>query len=125
MGHDVFYDISCCSVQEEISCFSQCIFSQFLLPPANEVWAKVIFSEACVKNSVHRGWGLSQCMLGYHLPNQAPPLGPGTSRTRHPPTRHRLDQAPPLQRRLGDTVNERAICILLECNLVDLGFGLV
>ena len=25
------------------------------LPPANEVWGKVIFSEACVKNSVHRG----------------------------------------------------------------------
>ena len=32
------------------------------LPPANEVWGKVIFSEACVKNSVHRGvpgWGVS------------------------------------------------------------------
>ena len=28
-----------------------------LLPPANEVWGKVIFSEACVKNSVHRGGG--------------------------------------------------------------------
>ena len=27
------------------------------LPSANEVWGKVIFSEACVKNSVHgRGW---------------------------------------------------------------------
>ena len=26
-----------------------------LLPPANEVWGKVIFSQACVKNSVHRG----------------------------------------------------------------------
>ena len=25
------------------------------LPPANEVWGKVIFSEMCVKNSVHRG----------------------------------------------------------------------
>ena len=25
------------------------------LTPANEVWDKVIFSEACVKNSVHRG----------------------------------------------------------------------
>ena len=25
------------------------------LPPANEVWGKVIFSEACVKNSVHGG----------------------------------------------------------------------
>ena len=27
------------------------------LPPANEVWGKVIFSEACVKNSVHMGGG--------------------------------------------------------------------
>ena len=27
--------------------------SFILLPPANEVWGKVIFSEACVKNSVH------------------------------------------------------------------------
>ena len=26
-----------------------------LLPPANEVWGKVIFSEECVKNSVHKG----------------------------------------------------------------------
>ena len=29
-----------------------------LLPPANEVWGKVIFSEACVNNSVHRGVGV-------------------------------------------------------------------
>ena len=28
-----------------------------LLPPANEVWGKVIFSVACVKNSVHGGGG--------------------------------------------------------------------
>ena len=26
----------------------------YSLPPANEVWGKVIFSQACVKNSVHR-----------------------------------------------------------------------
>ena len=26
-----------------------------LLPPANGVWGKVIFSQACVNNSVHRG----------------------------------------------------------------------
>ena len=31
-------------------------FSVFL-PPTNEVWGKVIFSEVCVKNSVHRGGG--------------------------------------------------------------------
>ena len=29
--------------------------ANLLLPPANEVWGKVIFSEACVKNSVHSG----------------------------------------------------------------------
>ena len=32
------------------------------LPPANEEWGKVIFSEACVKNSVHMG----ACMAGGH-----------------------------------------------------------
>ena len=54
-----------------------------LLPPINEVWGKVIFSVACVKNSVHGGGGSAseQCML-------------------------------------GDSVNKRAVCILLECNLV-------
>ena len=31
------------------------VFSRFL-PPANELWGKVIFSEACVENSVHKGW---------------------------------------------------------------------
>ena len=52
-------------------------------PPTNEVWDKLIFSEACVKNSVHRGRG---------VPGQIPPSqiryrpglgtttpGPGTS----------------------------------------------
>ena len=38
------------------------------LPPTNEVWGKVIFSEACVKNSVHRGGCL---VLGEGVP------GPG------------------------------------------------
>ena len=28
-----------------------------LLPPANEVWGKVIFSQACVSHSVHEGEG--------------------------------------------------------------------
>ena len=44
-----------------------------LLPPANEVWGKVIFSEACVKNFVHGG-----------VPGQVPP-GPGTPRTKYTP----------------------------------------
>ena len=33
-----------------------------LLPPANEVWGKVIFSEACVKNSVHSGACMAGCV---------------------------------------------------------------
>ena len=69
--------------------FSNCIVSETLnlisgvnektdtfLPPANEVWGKVIFSEACVKNSVHRG-DLPQCMLGYHHPPGADIPRPG------------------------------------------------
>ena len=31
------------------------VFYKQFLPPANEVWGKVIFSQACVKNSVHGG----------------------------------------------------------------------
>ena len=50
----------------------------FLLPPANEVWGKVIFSEACVKNSVYRGGAVPGQV---HAPDQAgttpPPPGPG------------------------------------------------
>ena len=36
-----------------------------LLPPANEIWGKVIFSQACVKNSVYRAGmpGPTGCLL--------------------------------------------------------------
>ena len=36
------------------------------LPPANEVWGKVKFSEACVTHSVHEGGCVWQgaCMVG-------------------------------------------------------------
>ena len=48
-------------------CFSVLLFHQ--IPPANEVWGKVIFSEACVKNSVN--WGVpaleGACSGGYLL----------------------------------------------------------
>ena len=63
------------------------------LPPANEVWGKVIFLHLSV--ILFTGWGLPQYMLGYHTPtpwtrhphppDQAPPLGLGTLGTRHPP----------------------------------------
>ena len=39
----------------------------YLLPPANEVWGKVIFSEACVKNSVRGGF---PAYLAGHMTNQ-------------------------------------------------------
>ena len=60
-------------------------------------WAKVIFSQACVKNSVHSGECLPRCMLGYTNP-------PGPD--------------PPPGSRLQHTVNERPVRILLECILV-------
>ena len=48
--------------------------------------------------------------------DQVHPPGPGT-----PPPRTRYTP-PPTQSMLGDTVNERAVRILLECNLVDFIF---
>ena len=36
------------------------------LPPANEVWGKVIFSVACVKNSVHNAGRYGQQASGMH-----------------------------------------------------------
>ena len=72
------------------------------LPPANEVWGKVIFSEVCVKNSVHRGVCLSAC---WDTPppgtRQAPPWDQapsrtGTSKDQAPlQTRHPPNQVPP------------------------------
>ena len=84
----------------EVSYFLLCLnyttkkTSMIFLPPANEVWGKVIFSEACVKNSVHRGGVPGQVppptryiplpgpvtSLGtrYTPQNQVHPLGPGT-----------------------------------------------
>ena len=75
--------------------FSDILFCKRFLPASNKVRGKVIFSVACVKNSVHWG-GLPQCMLEYHPPGpctpKADPPGPYTPRadppgTRHPPPR--------------------------------------
>ena len=117
----------------------QCKFYNALLPPANEVWGKVIFSEACAKNSVHGGatWAGTHPGTRYTFPPGpgTPPLvGPGTPPgTRyipqdqvhsldqvHPPTRYIPQEQvhPPEQYMLGDTGNKQAVRILLECILV-------
>ena len=98
------------------------------LPPANEVWGKVIFSQVCVKNSVHGG-----VYLGRYPPHQVHPPGPGTPPWASTPPRPGTspDQvhppgpgtpprpgSPPEQCMLGDTGNKRAVRILLECILV-------
>ena len=57
-----------------------------LLLPTSEVWGKVIFSVACVKNSV-LGGSQPHCMLGY-LPG-----------TRHPPGTRPPNKETPLARR--------------------------
>ena len=69
-------------------------------------WAKVIFSQACVKNSVHRGGGEGVCLSAcWDTPpqEQTPPNPPELT----PPPR---EQTPPPPRgsRLQHRVNERA-----------------
>ena len=64
-------------------------FVQFL-PPANEVWGKVIFSVACVKNSVHGGGVCFSACWDITPRTRHHPPGPGTPGTRHP-----MEQTPP------------------------------
>ena len=71
-------------------------------------WGKVIFSEACIKNSVHIGWVSRQ-----KLP--PPPPGADTPQEQTPPC---PDQTPLELCMLGDTGNKRVVRILLECILV-------
>ena len=68
----------------------------------NSSCGKVMFSQACVKNSVHRVGCLPHCILG-HTPRQT-----------HTPSGQTL---PPTDT-TGYGVNKRAVRILLECILV-------
>ena len=77
------------------------------LPPATKLGQGYVFTGVC--DSVNGGGCLPQRMLGYP---------PGS---RHPPTADTppgADTPTPAQSMLGDTVNARAVHILLECNLV-------
>ena len=64
-------------------------FQQSFLPPANQVWRKVIFSVACVKNSVHRGGGSASVHSeipphGSRHPQEQTPNTADTQHSRHP-----------------------------------------
>ena len=77
-------------------------------------WGKVIFSEVCVKNSVHRGWCLPHCMLGCTPPGQRQtPPGAKTDTPLPEQTAQKQTPPPPAQCKLGS--NKRAVRILLEC----------
>ena len=49
-------------------------WNAFLLPHANKIWGKVIFSQACVSHSVHGGGSLydvTSCLAGWsHVPSR-------------------------------------------------------
>ena len=77
-----------------------------LLLPANEVWGKVIFSQACVSHSVHRGEGslydVTSCLTAWsYVPSGGLCLWshfpPGVSPWQRPPPLDRdlLDSDPP------------------------------
>ena len=70
------------------------IIRKTIITSRNYCCEKVMFSQACVKNSV-QGGGVCQRNAGIHTPGKAPP----------PPA-------------LWDTVNNRTVHILLECILV-------
>ena len=71
----------------------------------NSSWGKVMFSQACVKNYVHRG--CIPAFLWADIPQGRHPSWADT-----PPGRHLLPQA------LRYMVNKRKVRILLDCILV-------
>ena len=104
-----------------------------LLPPATKLGQGYVFTGAC--DSVNRGRGVHHTPRSRHPPRadppeQTPPLEQ-TPRSRHPPeqtpqSRPPWSKHPPSRHphpplavsMLSDTVNARAVRILLECNLV-------
>ena len=79
-----------------------------MLPPATKLGQGYVFTGVC--HSVNRGdVCLSACW------DTTPP-----EQTPRPPGADTLlqEQTPPVQSMLGNTVNARAVRILLECNLV-------
>ena len=99
---------------------------RLLLPPANEICEGYVFTRVC--HSVH--WGGVSASVHAGIPPAAntppgadtPRANTPTPRRRHPPSKHPPPpgaDTSPVQCMLGDTVNKRAVCILLECNLAD------
>ena len=109
-----------CNMQWAIAtCCSKAVLLFYCYHQANEVWCKVMLLHLSVSHSVH--WGAVYPIAYWDTPprpdtpqadtHQADTLG------RHPPT-----QAIP--QILRDTVNKRAVHILLECMLVIFVFWL-
>ena len=69
----------------------------------NSSYGKVMFSQACVKNSVHSGGGGVSALLhaGIHPPKQTPPPVGQNPPGRHPPAQCILGYTPPAQCMLG------------------------
>ena len=117
------YVLILCPVQA--NCDALVSFVCFVFTARNSSYGKVMFSQACVKNSVHK----REHMRGTH----APPPCPGTHtldthtcppghtcppRARTPPGHACPPGHARPQRILRDAVNEQAVRILLECILV-------
>ena len=97
------------------------------LPPATKLGQGYVFTRVC--DSVHRDGVYPSACWDTHTPWADTPLGrhppwADTSPWADPPGRHTPlpGQTPPWQTpphsACWDTVNKRAVCILLECNLV-------
>ena len=113
-----------------IKCISRPLFANrtFCYRPRRS-WGKVIFWQASVillnrggvSASVHAGIPPTPSRHPQDQPprNQAPPGSrpprADTPQDQAPPQQ----QTPPAQSMLGDTINSRAVRILLECNLVN------
>ena len=113
-----FFELTKFQNPDNFQVFFICFKVTFSFYRPQRSWGKAIFSEACVKNSVHRPrGGIPACLAGNPPPEADTPPGAAPfpqEQTAAPRNRH----PPPCAVHAEDTVNKRVVRILLECNLV-------
>ena len=116
-GHATFHKASLSFFRShDVICFPLSL-SKYLLPPATKLGQGYVFTGVC--DSVHRGGVCLSACWDTHTPweQTALPQGADTPQEQTPPWSKppRADTPPSM---LGDTINARAVRILLEYNLV-------
>ena len=120
----IWSEIRCTSRRNDVTFAMKLFCVNKYLPPSNEVWGKVIFSQAsAILSTGGEGWLASQQCITGHMTGgvciwgRGPASGGTASGGGGGSASRGVGRAPQIHGILRDTVNKRVIRILLECFL--------